>query len=276
MRISLFDSIPCDIKKSIAGIKPASAEWLADDMNIFQGRRSYPEDPPLSLACSWLERLRTFWIQSIIRLVDGSVILFNTAGFLRLETKEFSYGNHYILYDEEQGNPKENSVVFLSSNRQDRPFPGTRWLPSGSVLLGPRLRIGNPSAPERLGALVALGVRQYMSLKSAEEMTDEVHALVSLLEEKVAVQGFSVRHVAWEQGKQGGGLGYEGTLGEWLMAETPALGFIYVEGEADLIEVAERSWLIASGRKDPYAREDAGLFQRQRQPGACVIEGGTI
>ncbi len=280
MRASLFDSIPVDIRERSDTFDVGSAEWHADDKGMFRCMRNFPAETPLALACSWLEQLRSFWYSSRLRLNDGRTLYFKNEGFSHLEeTEDVKQDDRYILYDTEQQDPKKNSELFLASNRFDRPFPGTRWLPSGSVLLGPRLNIQHSSCENRLDALVALGIRQYLSLRLENKapVNSQQKAVAVRLEKKTQEYGYSIESHIWKAAEKGGGLDNPGTLGEWLISQTPSVGFIYVEGEADLIEAAERSWMKACGRKDPYEQQEGlALFSRQREPGVCIQKGGTL
>jgi len=276
MKASLFESIPIEVRENQDRSRLLTAEWSMDEQGIFKGIRKFPEGTPLALACSWLEKLRSLWSASLVRLDDGRVILFTTEGFAHLEAAGFSFSEKFILYDEEQLKEKDNSELFIPASRMDRPFSGSRWLPIGSVLLGPRLRMEDPFLPDRIDALTRLGLRLYVRLEAEPIAEEQGNALFDLLAQKSNDIGFIAEGTTWKVGVEGGGFGFKGTLGEWLTAKTPEIGFIYVEGEADLIEAAERSWLMANGRKDPYQQEKTAYFQRTREPGACIMEGGRV
>jgi hypothetical protein len=271
VKTSLFDSLPDDFREHPERFEPAAAEWALDAEGMWRGARSFPSGTPLALACAWLGQLRSFWYSALVRLSDGRSIVFYATGFSRLEEEGFSFGERHILLDSEQPDPKENSLFYVSSIRLDRPFPGTRWLPGSSVLLGPRLDLAHRSASARLDALIALGISRYLRLGQPGDQADERrHAeAASALDARARSRGYQVEGLSWE--------GDLSTIGGWLAARIPGAGFIYVEGEVDLIEAAERSWLLANGHKDPLARNDAGGIPWQcRQPGDCLLEGGAI
>lgn len=228
----LYDLMPPDVLHDCRGKVVDQVSWAAQPTFCGGGAAVYRDATPLPLAFAWLEPYRAYTNIAIIRFTDGTMLRMRRGKLLEVKKDEDIFPHEPSIPPVRTRHP----IVVgggMPTDLMMRPFPGTRWLVGGKILMGPLLGAKLPDCKDKAATLMAYGITMVMMLSSGQKGSESdfegVEETIASLSEKTKTRGWTIDSI-WSLYKRKEDENHDaaGRLIDAIFAERPDYGVLYL------------------------------------------------
>jgi len=241
----LYDLMPAEVIHDCRGKIVDQVSWAAKPTFCGGGEAIFRDATPLAMAFAWLEPYRAFTNIAIIRFTDGTMLRIRRGRLLETTKDESIFRSESGLPPVKARHPIEGGG--LASEAMMRPFPGTRWLHAGKILLGPSFGGSLPDSKEKAAALMAYGVTRVLMLSCGQEGSENafegVEEAIAALCNQTKARGWKIDSI-WSLIRRKKGDESHAAAGgilDAIFAARPDFGLLYVC--TDSAAMAYIAWL---------------------------------